>query len=304
VLQGELRKLLWLFLVPSLILYLIVGLWPNIEALYWGLTEYDGISLTKTFVGLQNFRYMLADDRWSGAVGNTFYFALGSMVTLMPSGLLFAVLIMGLRRGHGFFKTAVYIPSVLSVVIIALLWVFVLEPTIGLVNQVLKSWDLVAPLKGLLGVSSLNWLGHPKLAKPSIVVIQQWQGLGFYTLLFMAGLAKIPRELCDAARIDGADGWSLFRHITWPLLFPTTRTVLLLLIINGLQIFTLIYALGGGGSGVGSPMTQVMATYIYRVAFTEHRFGYATALSSSLMVLIAVLTLISRRVTRREAIQY
>jgi ABC-type sugar transport system permease subunit len=150
-------------------------------------------------------------------------------------------------------------------------------------------------------VRSLSWLANRRLAKPSIVMIQLWQGLGFYTLLFMAGLAKIPQELYDAAKIDGAAGWKLFRHVTWPLLFPTTQTVLLLLVINGLQIFTIIYALGGGGV---SPTVQVMATYIYRTAFTDKRFGYATALSAFLMVVVMAFTLISRQSTQREAIEY
>ena len=281
MLQKELRKLLWPFLVPSLILYLVIGLWPNIEAFYWALTEYDGIAPTQTYIGLRNFQYMLNDDRLWGAVSNTLYFSGGTVVTLLPFGLLFAVLIMSVRRGHQFFKTTVYLPSILSLVIVAFLWVFILDPTIGLLNGALKVFHLTDPLKRLLDVNSLNWLGHPKLAKPSIVVVQLWSGLGFYTLLFMAGLAKIPMELYDAAKIDGAAGWSLFRFVTWPLLFPTTQTVLLLLIINGLQIFTLIYALGGGGI---SPITQVMATYIYRTAFTDRRFGYATALAAFLMV--------------------
>jgi len=300
-LQKELRKLIWPFLIPSLVMYLVIGLWPNVQALYWALTSYDGIAPTQTFIGLQNFRYMLADDRWWGAVSNTFYFAVGTVVTLLPCSLLFAVLIMSVRRGHGFFKTTVFIPSILSLVIVAFLWVFILEPMIGLVNGALKALHLATPVKELLGVNSLNWLGHPKLAKPTIVAVQLWQALGFYTLLFLAGLAKIPQELYDAAKIDGAAGWNLFRDITWPLLFPTTQTVLLLLIINGLQIFTLIYALGGGGV---SPMTQVMATYIYRTAFTDRRFGYATALSAFLMVVVMIFTLASRELTRRETIQY
>lgn len=299
MLQRELRKLIWPFLVPSLLMYLVIGLWPTIEALYWALTSYNGIAPTQTFIGLKNFEYMLADGRWWSAMGNTFYFAVGTMVTLLPCGLLFAVLIMGVRRGQGFFKTTVYLPSILSMVIVVFLWVFILEPTIGLVNVALKSFQLAAPLKRLLDVNSLSWLAHPKLAKPSIVVIQLWQALGFYALLFMAGLAKIPRELYDAAKIDGAAGWSLFRHVTWPLLFPTTQTVLLLLIINGLQIFTIIYALGGVG-----PITQVMATYIYRTAFTDRRYGYATALSAFLMVIVMAFTLASRELTRREAIEY
>jgi raffinose/stachyose/melibiose transport system permease protein len=301
MLQKELRKLIWPFLVPSLLLYLVIGLWPNIEAFYWALTEYDGVAPTQTFIGLRNFHYMMNDIRWWSAAGNTLYLAVGTVVTLLPFGMLFAVLIMSVRRGHGFFKATVYIPSILSLVIVAFLWAFILDPTIGLLNDGLKAVGLTDPIKRLLGVNSLNWLTHPKLAKPSIIVVQLWSALGFYTLLFLAGLAKIPSELYDAAKIDGAGGLGIFRHVTWPLLFPTTQTVFLLLIINGLQIFTLVYALGGGGV---LPMTQVMATYIYRTAFTDRRFGYATALSVFLMVVVMVFTLASRELTKRETIQY
>jgi len=301
VLQRELRKLIWPFLIPSCMLYLVIGLWPNIQALYWAFTKYDGVAPVQTFVGLDNFRRMMGDFRWWGAVGNTFYFAIGTVVTLLPISLLCAVLIINVRRGQGFFKTTIYIPSILSLVIVAFLWVFFLDPTIGLFNEILSALRLTDPVKRLLGVTGLNWLSHPKLAKPTIVLVQLWQALGFYTLLFMAGLAKIPHELYDAAKIDGAAAWSLFRHVTWPLLFPTTQTVLLLLIINGLQTFTLIYALSGGGL---SPMTQVMATYIYRTAFSDRYYGYATALAAFLMVVVLVFTLVSRQLTKREVIEY
>jgi raffinose/stachyose/melibiose transport system permease protein len=301
MLQRELRKLIWVFLAPGLVLYLVVGLWPNLEAFYWALTKYDGIAPTSEYIGLKNFEYMLNDSRWWDAVGNTAYFAAGTVVTLLPFGLLFAVLITNVRRGQGFFKATVYLPSVLSIVIVAFLWAFILDPTIGPLNAILDRLHLTDGAEDLLGVRNLNWLGSPRLAKPSIVVIQLWQGLGFYTLLFLAGLAKIPQELYDAAKIDGAAGWTLFRGITWPLLFPTTQTVLLLLIINGIQIFTLIYALGGSG---GNPFTQVMATYIYRTAFTDRRYGYATALAVFLMLVVMVFTLLSREATKRETIEF
>jgi ABC-type sugar transport system permease subunit len=301
MLQRELRKLIWPFLVPSLLLYLVIVVLPNVEALYWALTEYDGIAPRKTFVGLSNFEYMLGDRRWWSAAANTVYLAVGSIVTILPCSLLFAVLITNLRRGQEFFKTTIYLPNVLSMVIVALLWVFILDPTIGLLNEVLKTLHLEEPLKRLLGVSSLNWLGSPKLAKPTIVVIELWRAAGFYTLIFMAGLTKIPNELLDAAKIDGATGWSEFWHVVWPLLYPTTQTVFLLLVMRGLQVFALVYVLGGGGI---LPMTQVMSTYIYRTAFLDRRFGYATALSSVLMVVVMSLTVLSRRLTSREVVEF
>lgn len=301
MLQRELRKLIWPFLIPSLLLYVVIGLWPTVQALYWSLTSYNGIAPVQEWVGLENFQAMMRDRRWWSAVGNTFYFAIGTVATLLPISLLFAVLLGEVRRGGGLFKTLIFLPSILPVVIVAFLWAFFLDPTIGLLNELLRSTGLDMAARQLLGVNNLSWLTNPRLAKPTIVFIQLWQGLGFYMLIFLAGLAKIPREITEAARIDGASSWRLFRHITWPLLFPTTQTVLLLLVINGLQIFTLVYALGGGG---GSASTQVMATYIYRTAFSDNRYGYATALSVCLMLIVFALTLISHRLTRREAVQF
>ena len=301
MLQRELRKLIGPFLVPCLLLYIVVGLWPMMQALYWSFTSYNGIAPLQEWVGLANFQAMLHDRRWWAAVGNTFYFAIGTVVTLLPLSLLFAVLLGEVRRGAGLLKTLIFLPSILPVVIVAFLWAFFLDPTVGLFNDLLRVLGLDMLLRQLLGINNLSWLSNPRLAKPTIVFIQLWQALGFYMLIFLAGLAKIPHEIVEAARIDGANGWRLFRHITWPLLFPTTQTVLLLLIINGLQIFTLVYALGGGG---GSSSTQVMTTYIYRTAFNDNRYGYATALSVCLMLMIFVLTLISHRLTRREATQF
>lgn len=301
MLQRELRKLIWPFLIPSLLLYVVIGLWPTVQALYWSFTSYNGIAPVQEWVGLENFQTMMRDRRWWSAVGNTFYFAIGTVGTLLPISLLFAVLLGEVRRGGGLFKTLIFLPSILPVVIVAFLWAFFLDPTVGLLNELLRALGIDMAVRRLLGVNNLSWLTNPSLAKPTIVFIQLWQGLGFYMLIFLAGLAKIPREIVEAARIDGASGWRLFRHITWPLLFPTTQTVLLLLIINGLQIFTLVYALGGGG---GSASTQVMATYIYRTAFSDNRYGYATALSVCLMLIVFALTLISHRLTRREAVQF
>jgi ABC-type sugar transport system permease subunit len=300
MLQRELRKLIWPFLLPSLVLYVVIGLWPTLEALYWSFTSYNGIAPQQEWIGLRNFTTMLNDRRWWLAVNNTFYFAVGTVVTLLPLALLFAILIGEVRYGRGIFKTLIFLPSILPIVIVAFLWSFFLDPTIGIFNEILRMLGIDTAVRRILGVNNLSWLTNPSLAKPTIIVIQLWQGVGFYMLIFLAGLAKIPRELFEAARIDGASGWRLFRSITWPLLFPTTQTVLLLLIINGLQIFTLVYALGGGGTA----STQVMATYIYRTAFSDFRYGYATALSVCLMLIVFALTLISHRLTRREAVQF
>lgn len=300
MLQKELRKLVLPFLVPSFGLYLYIWLWPNIDAVYWSMTNYAGVAIEfADFIGFANFIEMANDKTWIAATSNTLYWAVGTVVTLLPGSMLFAVLLMNVKYGRGFFKTVTFLPTVLSLIIVGLLWVFFLEPQIGLVNGTLAQLGLEKQVAKLFGVRELNWLGKPKLARPTIVVVQFWQGLGFYALLFMAAIAKVPPELIDAAKIDGAAGWRLFRYITWPLIFQTTQTVFMLLIINSLQIFTILYAMGMGSGA----LSNSMATYIYQKAFTDHRWGYATALSVALMVLVMGCTLASRELTKRDLIE-
>lgn len=276
-------------------------MWPNVMSIYWAFTDYTGIGPTQNFIGLANFRTMMVDTRWWEAVGNTLYIAGGTILTILPFSLLFAVLMLSVKYGQSLFKFTVYLPSILPLVIVALLFVFILDPTIGLLDAFMNTLGIKQNVMNLLSVNNLNWLGNLKLARPTIVGITLWQALGFYVILFLAGLSKIPPELYDAAKIDGAKGWSLFQHITWPLLFPTTQTVFLLLIINSLQNFTLIYALAGGSP---TNANQVMATYVYRIAFRDNQYGYATALSVVMMIMISVITITSREVTKRETVQF
>jgi ABC-type sugar transport system permease subunit len=302
MLQKELRKLILVFIVPPIIVWLILNIYPMASAFYWAMTEYDGMtSASNVFTGLENYRLMMDDSRWWEAMANTFIIAIGLIATILPVSLLFAVLITNTIKGQGFFKTFVYLPSVLPTVIVALLWVFILDPTVGLLGGAVDAFNIRQPLKDLLGVNNLNFVGNPDLARWTVVLVSMWAAVGGYTIYFLAGLARIPTELYDAAHIDGAQGWKLFTNITFPLLYPTIQTITLLLIINSLQNFGFIYVFSGGTPGSA---TQVMSTYIYRTAFTDHRFGYATALGTIMMVVVLFFTLTSRRLTRRETIQF
>jgi raffinose/stachyose/melibiose transport system permease protein len=302
MLQKELRKLIWIFLVPPLVVWAVLNIYPMVSSFYWALTPYDGVNpATAVFTGLENYERMMGDTRWIASIGNTFYIAFGLIVTILPLSMMFAVMIMMTKKGQGVLKTFVYLPSILPTVIVALLWVFILDPSVGLFGFALDALELRQVLRELFNLRTFHLLGNPHTARYVVVLISTWSALGFYTLIFLAGLSRIPQELYDAANIDGAQGFSLFRYITFPLLYPTIQTVLLLLIINALQTFTFIYVIMGGFPG---STTQVMATYIYRTGFVDYQFGYATAMGTIMMVIVLVITLLSRRLTKREAIQY
>jgi len=302
MLQKELRKLIWIFLVPPLIIWGVINIYPMVSSFYWALTSYDGINpATAVFTGIENYQRMASDVRWLESIKNTFIIAFGMIVTILPLSLVFAFLITMTKKGQNTLKTFVYLPSILPVVIVSLLWVFILDPTVGIFGFALDAFNLREILRATFNLRTLHLVGNPSTARYVVILITLWSALGFYTLIFLAGLSRIPQDLYDAARIDGAEGFSLFRYVTFPLLYPTIQTVLLLLIINALQSFNFVYVITGGFPG---PTTQVMATYIYSKGFADYQFGYATALGTVMMVIVLAFTLLSRRLTKREVIQY
>lgn len=302
MLQNELKKLIWAFIVPTMIVWGILNIYPMVSSFYWAMTDYDGITkASEAFTGLQNYQRMLNDVRWWESMRNTFIIAIGMILTILPISLLFAVLITNTKRGQGFLKTFVYLPSVLPTVIVALLWVFILDPQVGLFGFALDGLNIRSAFAELFHLRSLNLMANPATARYMVILITLWASVGSYTLYFLAGLSRIPQDYYDAAKIDGANGWCLFWNITFPLLYPTIQTITLLLIIGSLQNFGFIYVVSAGSPG---PTIQVMATYIYRTAFSDNRFGYATALGTIMMVVVFTFTLISRRLTKRETFQY
>lgn len=302
MLQKELKKLIWIFIVPPLIVWAILNIYPMISSFYWAMTDYDGVTkASEAFTGIQNYQRMVGDYRWWESMRNTFIIALGMIVTILPLSLFFAVLITNTKAGQGILKTFVYLPSVLPTVIVALLWVFILDPQVGLFGFAIDAFDVRQALKDMFHLRSLNLMGNPQTARYMVILITLWAGLGMYTLYFLAGLARMPLELYDAAKMDGATGWSMFWNVTFPLLYPTIQTLTLLLIIGSLQNFGFIYVVSAGSPG---PTIQVMSTYIYRTAFTDNRFGYATSLGTVMMVVVMGFTLISRQLTKREVIEF
>lgn len=302
MLQKELRKLIWIFVVPPLLIWAILNIYPMVSSFYWAMTDYDGVTkASEVFTGLQNYQRMMHDVRWWESMRNTFVIAIGLIGTILPISLLFAVLITNTKKGQGILKTFVYLPSILPTVIVGLLWVFILDPQVGLFGYLLDGFDLREAFKELFQLRSLNLMANPKTARLMVIMISLWASVGMYTLYFLAGLSRVPQDLYDAAKIDGASGWGLFWNVTFPLLYPTIQTITLLLIINSLQNFGFIYVVSAGSPG---PTIQVMATYIYRTAFMDNRFGYATALGTIMMAVVMTFTLISRRLTKRETFQY
>ena len=264
-------------------------IWPVI---YMFITSLFDTTLVKpgfgSFVGFANYAEMLsAHDFWS-ALWHTLQFTIYTVPPLVILAFVFAVLANRVSRGQWFFRLAFFVPFILPSAAIALIWIFIFTPATGLWNS----------FESLLGVAEPNpVLGTPNLAMIGIAITTIWWTIGFNFVLYLAGLQDIPRELYEAAAVDGASPWQQIRHITIPLLSRTTTLVILLQIIASLKIFDQVYLMTSGGPGTS---TQVLLGLVTNTAFTDYRVGAASAASVLLFIVILLVTVVRQLVQRAQ----
>jgi len=273
----------WLFIAVPVVLFVVFLLVPIVAAGVMSLSDYSIIGET-TWLGLENYRRMLADPFFWIAMRNTVVYT----VMFVPLGLVTALgsalLLNRQARTVKLFRTFFYIPVVSSTVATATIWYWLLNPQHGLFNVVL----------GWFGINGPAWLYDSKWAMFAIVLMSVWAGFGANMLIFLGGLQGVPQELVDAARVDGANAWQRFRHITVPALSRTTFLVSTLLVIAAFQVFDQAYVLTKGGPG-NSTLTIVY--YIYNKGFDRLEMGYASAMSLVLFVIILVVSLVNARLS-------
>jgi multiple sugar transport system permease protein len=284
------RKLWGLFFVsPALVFFIIFAFYPMASALYYSLTDYQ-LLRPPVLVGLDQYQRMLTDSRFILALKNTFVYAFGSSIPVWILSLIMALIFVRNIPGRNFLRVLYFAPVIVSGVVVAMVWRVIYHPY-GPVNAVLGPLAGIAP----------NWLTERSLAPWAVIAIHVWQSLGFYIVLFMAGLQEIPQEYYDAAKVDGATSWQSFLNVTLPLLKPTTLFVMVITLISSFQAFTYQYVMTKGGP---SDATNVIGLYIYQNAFSYLRMGYAAAISFILFVIIMTLTLIQLRISRSEDVSY
>lgn len=293
IVDRQKRRLLLPFVVPALGLYGGFMLYPAFTTFWVALTDWNGVTPNLPYVGLRNFRELAHDDAFRATIGHTVLFTVLGAVILFPLAIFFAYVTHQRRLGK-LYRFLILAPLALSVTTTALLWKFMLDPNFGLVHG---AFDKI----GLDSLARVQWLGNTKTAMLMIVLATIWNGIGLWMTLFAAAIDRVPQELREAALIDGATGFRTFRYVVWPLIWEVTRTLLILWIIQGLQAFAFIVAMTNGGP-LGS--TEVVGTYLYRVAFTDSRFGYGAAIAVVLFVAILVLAVLANQLTRRESDQY
>jgi len=274
-------------------MFLVFFVYPVVQTVYISLTSWDGIARVKHVVGFSNYSKLTQDALFRNALQNTFVFMIVGGLILFPVALGMAWALHQPIRGRRFFRFIIFAPAVLSASVVAILWVFIYNPTFGL-------------LDGLLGLLHLDflqqiWLGDSNTALPAVIITDIWWGIGTWVILLSAGLERIPREIQEAARIDGANESTLWWRIILPLLWDVIRILIALWIIGSLQVFTLIFVMTQGGP-LGA--TDVISTYLYSTVVQSHLFGYASAMAVVLLIIILVLTYISNRALTRETHEY
>ena len=276
-----------LFVAPDALGLLVFLGVPMVLALGLGFFEVSGFGGI-AFAGLDNYKKMFADPLFFDSLKVTIQYVVGFVVGVFVVSLGLALLVQQKIPFVGFFRSMFFLPHVVSLVVVGLVWQFMLTDGVGVANQVLEA----------VGIGGRSWLGDPQLALGTVVLVSIWFFMGYYMIIFLAGLQEIPREYYDAAKIDGARSWQLFRHITWPLLKPTSFFVLLVSTITGvagLQAFDLIYVMTKGGP---ANSTSLGIFYIYQQAFQFNDYGYAAAMSSFLVLLLLAATALMFVLTR------
>jgi raffinose/stachyose/melibiose transport system permease protein len=277
-----------LFLAPSALLLGMYVIYPIVDALRLSFFRWNGLTADATLVGLANWRRLLTDMVFWQALRNNLVVVALSIVIQIPIGLALAVV---LERGRHLsflriFKTIYFFPMLMSAVAIGILFKYIFDPTFGLVNQLLA----------LVNIPPQGWLGDPRLALLTVIMVISWQFIPFYMMLFIAALSNIPPELRDAARIDGATHSQYYLYIAVPLISGTIRTAIILALIGSLKYFDLIWVMTEGGPNHAS---ELMATYMYKKAFPSFEVGYGSTIAVALFVVVMVISLVALQLTRR-----
>lgn len=282
----------WAFAAPFVILFGAFLALPILASFLLSFTSFGLRDLANpagaSAVGLKNYIDLFSDAKFWKALFNTFYFVIVGVPVTLAFGLLIAnALNRGVNRFRTAFRVGYYLPVITSIVAIAVVWRFLLNPDVGLINMLL----------GGLGIAGPSWLADPVLAMPSIIAMAVWRNLGFAMIVFLAGMQAIPAQLYEAAGIDGAGRWQSFRYVTIPMLRPTILFMTVITTIGYLQLFEEPFVMTGGGP---LDATLSVTMYMFQQGFTFFHQGYASAIAYFLFVIVAIVAVLQFKFLRSD----
>ena len=269
-----------IMIMPAVILFTVFYLAPIFISVYYSFTDFSGIGAAK-FIGFKNYQVLLNDKFFFIALKNTFIILIGITITILPLSFIVALLLEKPFRGSGVVQSMIFAPNVIAPILVGLIWLFILDPKMGMINAILRS----------IGLSDYQqqWIGGKTLTPYSVAFVYLWQVLGFYTTINMAGLRSIPADIYEAAEIDGANYFQRIRKITIPMMKNTIVINTILIITGGFKIFETVKQLTNGGP---NHMSDVLVTYMYDTTFTSSRYGYGMAVATVSFVLCLIFSII------------
>lgn len=279
-------------IIPALVLFLVFMVYPIIKGFSMSLYSWSGLSDNATFIGFDNFKTLMTDDYFIKALKNTgFLLIVFPVATIIFSLLLAVFLTQGKLKEKNFYRLVFFFPNVLSMVVIGVLFTYVYDPSIGILNSFLE--------KVGLDVFAHAWLGDSKTVLWAVALAMVWQAVGYYMVIYMAGLDGIPPELYEVADIEGATFWQRFRFVTLPMIWEIVRVTLVFFItgvFNLSFIFVNVMTLGGPDGN-----SEVLLTYMYKQAFTNANYGYAMAIGVVIFIMAIGMALVMNKLTEKEA---
>lgn len=271
----------WIFILPAILGTFIFIIIPMICSFGLSFTKWDLLNSVK-FVGLQNYVQLFQSDLFYKILSNTVVFALATSISGVIIPLILASILNSKIRGSEFYKTAYFLPFITPMVVVGIVWAWIFDPNIGLLNQVLQI--------------HINWLYDSKYAMPALIIVSVWKLIGYNMIIFLSSMSGISQSMFEAAKIDGANAFQTFKNVTIPLLSPTIFFVVIITAISSFQVFDLIYLMTQGGP---FDSTNVLVYAIYKNAFEFFNVGKASAIAYVLFLIILVLTLIQWHFRRK-----
>lgn len=276
----------YLYIMPNMILFFIFMILPIFMSFYYSTVKWNGMGTPK-FIDIQNYVYIFHDKVFLKSIFNTIYYTIATVPILMVLALFFAVLLNSKIPLRGLIRSAIYVPAVVSTVVVGTVFTWIFQDQLGLINYILTS----------LGGTGIKWANDPKFAMIMLIMATVWQRTGYNMVIYLAGLQGIPTSLMEAATIDGANTWQKFRYVTLPLLKNTHMFVMITCMINAFRSFDLVYTMTQGG-----PLnaTKTIVMYVYEQAFTKNYYGRASAAGIVLFVFMVVLTVIRFKIEKED----
>jgi raffinose/stachyose/melibiose transport system permease protein len=290
---GRRRNTSWplvaVFVLPSVLIYVLFMVWPFLGTAQLSLQAWDGFARDKTFVGLANYVALFSDGEFWAALSHNLIWAVVGTIAPIAIGLPIAIMLWSGSRFRLVFRAIYFLPVILPIVVIGIIWGWIYNPLFGVLNTGLETVGL--------GQFAMGWLGNPTTALYAVLVAAIWATFGFCVVMFLAGLQGIDMNLVDAAKVDGANAWQRARHILLPGIAPVFTFVLTITLVGAFSVFDIVYVMTKGGPGTA---TETMAGYSYKMAFGRNFAGYGSAISMVIAVISLVLAVLLLRFRERS----